>query len=136
YRLSRTPCPVAADPGRIEEVLLNLALNAQDAIPREGRLEIATMEITLECAFPRRPGSIPPGRYIVLTVSDTGQGIDGDTVKKIFDPFFTTKEPGKGTGLGLSTVYGIVKQHSGSIEVESRPGVGTRFQIYLPRTGA
>ncbi len=135
YRLSPSPCPVAADPGRIEEILLNLALNAQDAIPREGRLEIATAEVILGGAFVRRHDDIAPGSYILLTVSDTGQGIDGETVTKIFDPFFTTKEQGKGTGLGLSTVYGIIKQHSGSIEVESRPGAGTRFRIYLPRTG-
>jgi CheY-like chemotaxis protein len=134
YRLSPAPAPVAADPGRIEEILLNLALNAQDAIPREGRLEIATTEIVLEGAFVRRRDDVAPGRYILLTVSDTGQGIDGETVTKIFDPFFTTQEQGKGTGLGLSTVYGIVKQHNGSIEVESRPGAGTRFRIYLPRT--
>jgi two-component system, cell cycle sensor histidine kinase and response regulator CckA len=134
YRLLPAPCPVAADPGKIEEILLNLALNAQDAIPREGQLEIATTEVILEGAFVRRHDDIAPGRYILLSVSDTGQGIDGETVTKIFDPFFTTKEQGKGTGLGLSTVYGIIKQHSGSIEVESRPGAGTRFQIYLPRT--
>ena len=136
YRLSPAPAPVAADPGRIEEILLNLALNAQDAISQEGRLEIATTEIVLEGAFVRRRDDVAPGRYVLLTVSDTGEGIDGETVTKIFDPFFTTKEQGKGTGLGLSTVYGIVKQHNGSIEVESRPGAGTRFRIYLPRTEA
>ena len=136
YRLSGSPCPVAADPGRLEEVLLNLALNAQDAIPREGRLTIATSEAFLEGVFARRHDDAPPGRYVLLTVSDTGAGMDEQTVGKIFDPFFTTKEQGKGTGLGLSTVYGIVKQHEGSIEVESRPGTGTRFLIYLPHSTA
>ena len=136
YRLSDSPCPVAADPGRLEEVLLNLALNAQDAIPREGRLCIETREAVLEGAFARRHDDAPPGHYVLLTVSDTGAGMDERTVAKIFDPFFTTKEQGKGTGLGLSTVYGIVKQHEGSIEVESRPGTGTRFLIYLPRSTA
>ena len=136
YRLSASPCPVAADPGRIEQILLNLALNAQDAIPREGRLSIDTTDVFLEGVFARRHDDVPPGRYVLLTVSDTGEGIDEETVRKIFDPFFTTKEQGKGTGLGLSTVYGIVKQHNGSIEVESRPGAGTRFRIYLPRSMA
>jgi two-component system cell cycle sensor histidine kinase/response regulator CckA len=130
YRLSLSSCPVTADPGRIEEVLLNLALNAQDAIPREGQMTIATAEVLLE----QSQDSIPPGRYVLLAVSDTGEGMAPETMAKIFDPFFTTKEPGRGTGLGLSTVYGIVKQHSGSIGVESRPGGGTQFRIYLPRT--
>jgi two-component system cell cycle sensor histidine kinase/response regulator CckA len=133
YHLFASPCPVAADSGRMEEVLLNLALNAQDAIPREGRLSIATTEVFLNGAFARRQKDLPPGRYILLTVSDTGGGMDAETVGKIFDPFFTTKEPDKGTGLGLSTVYSIVKQHNGSIEVDSRPGAGTRFMIHIPR---
>ncbi len=136
YRLSPSPCPVTADAGRIEEILLNLALNAQDAIAREGRLSIATMEASVEGPFARRHDDILPGRYVLLSVSDTGAGMDREIVSKIFDPFFTTKEPGKGTGLGLSTVYGIVKQHNGSIEVQSRPGAGTRFTIYLPWTEA
>lgn len=134
YSLSVSSCPVTADPGRIEEILLNLALNAQDAIPRDGRLTIATEEVVLEMPLERYQDSIPPGRYILLTVSDTGEGMGQETMTKIFDPFFTTKELGKGTGLGLSTVYGIVKQHSGGIEVESRPGAGTLFRIFLPRT--
>jgi len=134
YRLSTSPCPVAADQGRIEEILLNLALNAQDAIAEEGRLSIATTEEFLEGVFARRHDDVPPGRYVLLTVSDTGEGMDEGTIAKIFDPFFTTKEQGTGTGLGLSTVYGLVKQHKGSIEVESRPGEGTRFMIYLPRS--
>jgi CheY-like chemotaxis protein len=136
YHLSASPCPVAADAGRMEEVLLNLALNAQDAIPREGLLTIATTETVLEGVFARRHDDAPPGRYVLLTVSDTGEGMNEDTVGRIFDPFFTTKEQGKGTGLGLSTVYGIVKQHNGSIEVDSRPGAGTRFVIYIPYSTA
>jgi nitrogen-specific signal transduction histidine kinase len=136
YRLSDSPCPVAADPGRIDEVLLNLALNAQDAILREGTISIATEEILLEGVFARRHDDVPPGRYVLLTVSDTGRGMDEATAARVFDPFFTTKELGAGTGLGLSTVYGVVKQHNGSIEVASIPGRGTRFMIYLPRTDA
>jgi CheY-like chemotaxis protein len=136
YVLSGSPCPVAADSGRMEEILLNLALNAQDAIPREGRLSIATTEVFMEGAFARRHDDVPPGRYILLTVADTGEGMNEETLRKVFDPFFTTKEQGKGTGLGLSTVYGIVKQHKGSVEVESHPGSGTRFMIYLPRSTA
>ncbi|MGO9310184.1 MAG: PAS domain S-box protein, partial [Spirochaetia bacterium] len=136
YGLSGSPCPVAADAGRLEEVLLNLALNAQDAIPREGRLSITTREVMLEGTFARRHDDIPPGAYVLLTVSDTGDGMDEKTVGRIFDPFFTTKEQGKGTGLGLSTVYSIVKQHNRSIEVESKPGAGARFMIYLPRSAS
>jgi len=134
YRLSASPCPIQADPGRIEEILLNLAMNAQDAIPREGRLTIGTTEVFLDLSHARPQAEIRPGRCILLTVSDTGEGMDQETMTKIFDPFFTTKEPGKGTGLGLSTVYGIVKQHDGSIEVESQPGTGTQFKIYFPLT--
>jgi len=134
YSLSVSPCPIAADPGRIEQILLNLALNAQDAIPRDGRLSIATTEVFLDTEFARRQDDLPPGRYAVLTVSDTGEGMGEETVRKIFDPFFTTKEQGRGTGLGLSTVYSIVKQHNGGIEVESRPGAGARFIVYLPRS--
>jgi signal transduction histidine kinase len=133
FCLSTSPCPVKADVERIKEILLNLALNAQDAIPGEGRLTIATKEVLLEVPMARRQGDCIPGPFIQLTVSDTGEGMDQETMTKIFDPFFTTKEPGKGTGLGLSTVYGIVQQHSGSIEVESQPERGTQFRIYLPR---
>ena len=134
YRLSVVPCPIVADPGRIEDILLNLALNAQDAMAQEGRLVIATTEVLREALFTRRQNDVPAGRCIMLTVGDTGTGMDQQTMSRIFDPFFTTKEPGKGTGLGLSTVYGIVQQHGGSIEVDSQPGEGTRFRIYFPRT--
>jgi signal transduction histidine kinase/CheY-like chemotaxis protein len=133
-RLAPAPCPVMGDAGRIEQVLLNLALNAQDAILRDGRLTFETSETVIGGAPARRHEDMVPGRYVLLTVSDTGAGMDRETLDRIFDPFFTTKEPGKGTGLGLSTVYGIVKQHGGGIEVESRPGHGARFTIFLPRT--
>ena len=133
YHLSTSPYVVAADPGRLVQILLNLASNAQDAIPREGRIEIATAEAVLDGALARRHEDLPPGRYIRLTFSDTGEGMGSETLRKIFTPFFTTKEQGKGTGLGLFTVYGIVKQHGGRIEVESSPGTGTRFIIYFPR---
>ncbi|MGA2478200.1 MAG: ATP-binding protein [Spirochaetia bacterium] len=136
YHLSVSPCPIMADPGRIEEVLLNLGLNAQDAIPGEGRLTIATSEVRMEPPFLQGQIIVPPGRCVLLTVSDTGAGMDQETMAKLFDPFFTTKEQGKGTGLGLSTVYGIVDQHGGSIEVDSRPEAGTQFRIYLPRADA
>jgi len=133
YRLSPSPCPVAADPGRIEQILLNLASNAQDAIPREGLIEIATTEVVLDGAVARRHEDIPPGRYVRLTFGDNGEGMAAETLGKIFTPFFTTKEQGKGTGLGLFSTYGLVKQHNGKIEVESSPHAGTRFTIYLPR---
>jgi PAS domain S-box-containing protein len=129
-------CPVMADAGLIEQVLLNIALNSQDAIPREGTVIFETTEVVFDEAAARRHENSAPGRYIVLAVSDSGAGMDATTRERIFDPFFTTKEQGKGTGLGLSTVYGIVKQHGGSIEVESAPGHGTRFIILLPRAGS
>ncbi|MGH3103067.1 MAG: ATP-binding protein [Gaiellaceae bacterium] len=109
---------VEADPGQLEQVLVNLAINARDAMPGGGTLTIET-------------ASAPPGR-VLLSVSDTGSGIDPETKKRIFEPFFTTKDMGKGTGLGLSTVYGIVAQSGGSIEVESTPGAGATFRVYLP----
>jgi PAS domain S-box-containing protein len=133
--LSASPAYIAADPERIEQILLNLALNAQDAITKEGRILIETKEVVLEEAFARRHEDLPPGPYIQLTLSDTGEGMAAETLTRIFTPFFTTKEQGKGTGLGLFTVYGIVKQHNGKIEVESRLASGTRFSIYFPRIG-
>jgi PAS domain S-box-containing protein len=136
YDLSAIPCPIAADPGRIEQILLNLALNAQDAIPRDGRLSIATTVVATERGFARRQDDVPAGPCVQLIVSDTGEGMDEQTLRKIFDPFFTTKEQGRGTGLGLPSVYSTVKQHNGSIEVESRPGAGARFTIHFPRTTA
>jgi PAS domain S-box-containing protein len=125
-----------ADAGQIEQVLMNLATNARDAMPRGGRLAITTEAKVLGKDFVNAHGFGNPGRYCLITVSDSGIGMDEATRTKIFDPFFTTKEQGKGTGLGLSIVYGIIKQHDGAINVYSEPGKGTTFRIYLPLIGA
>ena len=124
---------VKADPSHIEQVLLNLTVNARDAMPRGGKLTIETQNVTVNSDFARINSSLQPGQYIKLVVSDTGTGMDSETKAHIFEPFFTTKEPGKGTGLGLATVYGVVKQTGGFIFVETELGVGTKFEIYLPR---
>ena len=123
---------VLADAGAIEQVLMNLALNSRDAMPRGGDLRIATAPATLDESFCRTRDDIKPGEYVRLTVSDTGQGMNEATLGHVFEPFFTTKDVGKGTGLGLSTVYGIIRQHGGLIEVQSQVGQGTRFDAYLP----
>ncbi len=124
---------VRADPAQLEQVVMNLVVNARDAMPRGGALGIATFHAELdEGALRSYPGG-RPGTYVVLEVSDTGQGIDPAILPRIFEPFFTTKGPGKGTGLGLSTVYGIVKQSGGFIDVRSQPGRGATFRVHLPR---
>jgi two-component system cell cycle sensor histidine kinase/response regulator CckA len=137
-RVARAPqlWPVKADPSQVEQLIMNLAVNARDAMPHGGELLIETRNEEIGGALPRLVDGARPGQYVVLVVADNGIGMDNETQAHMFEPFFTTKEPGKGTGLGLAIVYGVVKQLGGWTHVESKPGEGTRFEIHLPRAEA
>lgn len=127
---------VEADPSQIQQILMNLVLNARDAMVAGGSLTIETGRASLDNEYARTHEEVEPGEYVMIAVSDTGQGMDEATLSRVFDPFFTTKEKGAGTGLGLSTVYGIVRQHRGHVTAYSEPGRGTAFKVYLPVTTA
>jgi CheY-like chemotaxis protein len=124
--------PILIDPSQIEQVLINLLINAKDAMPQGGHVTICTSHATLDERYCRTYPEVQPGEYVVLNVSDTGSGMDKDVVDRIFEPFFTMKKPGEGTGLGLAIVFGIVKSHGGYISCRSSPGKGTTFELCFP----
>ena len=130
--LAPSVCRINADQGQLEQVLMNLAINARDAMARGGQLTIATRDVSVTTEIARQHRGLVPGKYVLLEVGDTGHGMEGHVVAHLFEPFFTTKKRGQGTGLGLATVYGIIKQSGGYIAVDTAPGKGTRFSIYLP----
>jgi CheY-like chemotaxis protein len=132
FRLGDSLGRIKADPGQMEQVLLNLTLNASDAMPQGGKLTIETQKLKVDQNHALARPPLKAGQYVQLVVTDTGHGMDAATKSRIFEPFFTTKGPGKGTGLGLATVYGVVRQSGGFIWVETSPGNGARFEIYLP----
>ena len=124
---------IRADPSQIEQVIVNLATNSRDAMPRGGKVVIETANVDLEDGPASKNLGVKPGSYVMLALSDTGAGMDPETRSRLFEPFFTTKAPGKGSGLGLATVYGAIKQSDGQVTVYSQPNCGTIFEIYLPR---
>jgi CheY-like chemotaxis protein len=132
FNLAHDLRTINADSAQLKQVLMNLALNAKDAMPDGGKIVIETQNITLDQEFSKRYAEVKSGDYVLLSMADTGHGMEKETLEHIFDPFYTTKEVGKGTGLGLAIVYGIVKNHEGYVMCFSRPGSGTSFRIYLP----
>jgi CheY-like chemotaxis protein len=130
----RSPAIIDADPSQLEQVLMNLAANARDAMPQGGKVVIETASADIDESNAGQYPSMRPGRYVMLSVSDSGTGMDRETQSRIFEPFFTTKPPGKGTGLGLASVFSIVEQNGGAISVHSQPGAGATFKVYFPRS--
>ena len=131
--LAHDAAPALIDPSQLSTAILNLALNARDAMPNGGKLTLETRNVVLDEDYASMNSEVSPGNYVMIAVSDTGEGIPGSLLDKVFDPFFTTKDVGKGSGLGLSMVYGFVKQSNGHIKIYSEPGHGTTVKLYLPQ---